>query len=107
MRTSSVLSIFLFVVAFSLVCSCAYAQDVSMFEVSKKVGLKDAKGKVILKPTYDKINEFREGLALVAVKNGSIMNMYHYGFIDKTGKEVIPVKYDYASGFSEGLAGVG
>lgn len=48
---------------------------------------------------YLKIEEYKEGLAVVKDKDG-------YGFIDTLGKLVIPCIYSKASGFNEGLAAV-
>lgn len=62
-----------------------------------KFGCVNRKGKVIVKPTYDFIDTFVDGLAQVE-KNGK------YGYINSKGKEVIKVQYKQADRFSEGLA---
>lgn len=49
--------------------------------------------------SYDSIDSFREGLAMV-VKNNK------FGYINKAGKEVIPLKFDESDGFYDGLAKV-
>ncbi len=54
---------------------------------------------IFIKKQYDKIYNFKEGLAVVK-KDGK------YGFIDKSGKEVVELKYDDAYSFSDGLAAV-
>ena len=64
-----------------------------------QVGFIDETGKEIIQCKYDRVGDFQEGLAEVALNKKS-------GYIDKTGKEVIPLKYRYANNFSEGLARV-
>lgn len=61
------------------------------------------KEKTLIAPQFYNANEFREGLAAVAVKKeGKVL----WGYIDITGKFVLPPKYEDALDFSEGLAGV-
>lgn len=64
---------------------------------TNKYGLINGKGKVVVKPTYDWINEFSDGMALVSKGN-------KYGYVDEKGKEVIKVSYKEANDFSDGLA---
>jgi hypothetical protein len=82
-----------------------------------KYGFIDDKGKIIIKPEYEKphpehnyLNEdggflnfnykcFSEGLAVLKKKK-------LYGYVDKSGKTIIPFKFDRAFGFSGGLAWV-
>lgn len=63
-----------------------------------RCGYIDITGKEIVPLEYVEVNDFSEGLALVA------KDYSHYGFIDKTGKVSIPLIYDDAKPFSEGLA---
>ena len=56
------------------------------------------------KKVCDYIDDFNDGLAIVARLNND--GRYIYGYIDKTGKEVIPCQYANADNFSEGLAKV-
>ena len=56
------------------------------------------------KKVCDYIDDFNDGLAIVARLNND--GRYIYGYIDKTGKEVIPCQYADADNFSEGLAKV-
>ncbi|EQA5280589.1 WG repeat-containing protein [Campylobacter coli] len=51
------------------------------------MGLIDKSGKFVIKPKFDSIWSFREGLVKVGL-NGK------YGFIDKSGKIVIEPKFD-------------
>lgn len=71
-------------------------------------GFIDTKGKVIIKPEYDTVYAFSEGLAAVSVgKNKeSLMpsNDSQYGFIDKSGRWIIkpqPMKcYSFHNGYA-------
>ena len=74
-------------------------QDSDMIAFGKKYGLMNYKGKVIVEPQYDYLENFSEGLAAVE-KDGK------WGFIDKKGREVIPLKFDSAGDFKNGVAGV-
>ncbi|EPZ6837050.1 WG repeat-containing protein, partial [Campylobacter coli] len=59
----------------------------------------DKSGKFVIKPKFDYVWSFGEGLAAVKL-NGK------WGFIDKNGEFVIESKFDDAWSFWEGLAGV-
>lgn len=69
-----------------------------------KMGVANMKGQVIVKPKYDAIFPYYEGLAAVAVGCKTVKPQddpeHEYvvggkwGFIDKQGKEVIPLEYD-------------
>ena len=61
-------------------------------------GIVDRNGKIILQPSYPKIQSFKQGYAAF-IKDGS------WGFLNTSGQEVIPAKYDKVGVFSEGLAG--
>ena len=67
-------------------------------DASGKWGFVDQQGNTAIPCKYDWVKCFREGLALVQLKNGK------WGYIDKQGNEVIPCKYEIAYSFSEGLA---
>lgn len=60
-------------------------------------GFMDENGKELIKPQYEFVEEFYEGLAL-AGKEGKV------GYIDKNNKVVIPFEYDEAFSFDEGIA---
>jgi hypothetical protein len=64
-----------------------------------KLGYINSAGKVIIRPQYNKADEFYEGLA--RVQTGG-----KWGYIDATGKVVITPRFDCADNFSEGLARV-
>ena len=69
-----------------------------------KMGIANIKGQVIVKPKYDAIFPYYEGLAAVAVGCKTVRPQddpeHEYvvggkwGFIDKQGNEVIPLEYD-------------
>lgn len=91
-----------------------------------KWGFIDKTGKVVIRPEYDYVEEFSEGLALVRINTSRSIgrtssdrvgehsasfsddlqsrSKSRYGFIDEDGNNVIEMKYDYADSFSEGLA---
>ena len=84
---------------------------VVMFDSSggfiNKAGFIDTTGKFVISPRFEEVpggnslnyRGFKEGLAVVEVKNKS-------GYIDKTGKMIIAPQYDYGSDFRGGLASV-
>lgn len=83
--------------------SLTYGQELTQYGVIRvytqknKWGILDLSGQEILKPTYDDIEAFSEGLAPVKL-NGK------YGFIDTKGKLVIKPQYEAVGPFREGLA---
>jgi hypothetical protein len=65
----------------------------------------DKTGKIVLEDkSWFALTAFKEGLAMVVVKNDAAGYKFIDGFIDKTGKFVIPAKFAYASAFKEGRA---
>ena len=63
-----------------------------------KWGFCDKKGETIIFPTYESVENFSEGLALVSDTNDK------YGYIDIKGNMVIPYQFDIATNFQEGMA---
>ncbi|MCB0514408.1 MAG: WG repeat-containing protein, partial [Bacteroidetes bacterium] len=61
------------------------AQDLKSFEENGKYGFKNESGNVIIKPIYDNVYEFFNGLAVVYKKGKA--GFGKVGIIDKTGKE--------------------
>lgn len=62
-----------------------------------KWGFSDAKKKIVIRPAYDSVNLFKEGLARVSLGTKR-------GFIDTTGKIVIPLTFPFAGDFQDGRA---
>src|SRR5918911_929471 len=62
-----------------------------------RYGFVDHAGRVAIKPQFDAVRGFAEGLAVALVGR-------QYGFIDKRGQWVIQPRFDKVSSFSEGLA---
>jgi hypothetical protein len=65
--------------------------------LKQRYGFSDENGKILLKPQFDKVDDFSEGYALVQ-KNGK------YGFVDAKGELVVEPQFDYANKVSGGLA---
>jgi hypothetical protein len=57
-------------------------------------------GKLILKPEFERLDPFTDGLALVS-RDGK-----KFGFVDSRGVYVVTPEFDHAEGFHEGLAAV-
>lgn len=68
-------------------------------EDSCKYGIIDKRGKFVVPPTYDIIEDMSEGLYL-ASKNE------RYGFINARGEVIVSLKYTNALPFSQGVAAV-
>jgi hypothetical protein len=62
-------------------------------------GFIDKTGKLVIKPMFERVGTFSEGLAAAQVYG-------LWGFIDTTGKWVIKYQYDAVGSFKGGLAGV-
>lgn len=91
----AIFSIVLCVFTFSL-----FAQKFYQVNGTGKHGLKDKKGKVIVKPKYDNVGKFSEGFATVQI--GDKMS-----FINSLGKEIIPfTTYSYVGYFDKGICAV-
>jgi hypothetical protein len=79
-------------------------ENLSILKVDNKYGYKDAKGDIIVKPIYDKVQITPEGLIVVIKKN-------KLGLIDNKGKILFEPKYEsdfseYRFRYSDGLAAV-
>jgi hypothetical protein len=71
---------------------------VSVETTCEKFGVIDTKGEFIVKPIYDRIEDYSEGLACVFIDG-------KYGFIDVNGDLIIKPKFDSVDNFFNGLAG--
>ena len=67
------------------------------FKSNSLYGYIDYDGNTVIKPQYESLGFFQEGLAY-AVKNGK------YGYIDKGNNVVIPFNYDSGADFEDGRA---
>jgi len=71
-------------------------------------GLMDKTGRVVLKPTYDRVRQFSDGNAAVNIgakfKFPGRWMGGKWGFIDSKGVVVIPIENESVGSFSEGLA---
>src|SRR5215204_1058215 len=88
------------------------------FAAKGKYGFKDDDGGVRISAKYDGAEDFAEGLAAVAVLEGTevyeggefgkdcLVKARKWGFIDPTGRPMIPLKYSQARSFSEGKAAI-
>jgi len=72
---------------------------VEFYGVDNKRGFIDTTGEEIIKPEFDRVHNFSEGLA--SVRSGKV-----WGYISKKGEFVIKPQFEYAGSFSEGLAAV-
>lgn len=71
----------------------------------QKYGFIDEKGVVVIKPDFNEVSYFSDGLA--AVKNTTSTGEEKWGFIDEKGKLVIDFNFSIKPGeFSDGLAAV-
>ena len=68
---------------------------------AEKCGYQNAKGKVLIKPAFNKVFVFSEGLAGVCPRIDQLC-----GYINEKGQIVIKANYQSVDVFSEGLAGV-
>ena len=66
---------------------------------TEKWGFINKKGEYVIKPRFDEVEDFSEGLARVKVDG-------KYGYVDYEGKMVVKPQFDIAEDFSEGLAQV-
>lgn len=77
-----------------------YKPDASLIPVydGKKWGYIDRDGNYVIKPQFQSVTWFSDGMAQVVNYDGKV------GFIDKSGSYVINPKYNQATIFHEGLA---
>ena len=67
------------------------------YKFSGKWGYVDLRGEVVIKPQFDEVGFFSDGLAWVRMNDT-------YGFIDKYGKLVILTEFAHVQNFREGIA---
>jgi hypothetical protein len=66
-------------------------------ESKGKIGVIDSFGNIIIKPTYDEIGKFSEGLFNIRLNR-------KWGYLNLKGKIIIPLKYIGANPFKDGVA---
>jgi hypothetical protein len=91
-----------------------FSEGLAAFRNKKdKWGFMNTKGQIVIKPVYNNVGSFSEGLALVEKKTEEYDSTKNekktkitMGFINRNGDEVIKPsnKFDNLSSFSEGLA---
>jgi WG containing repeat len=86
--------------------ACEFSEGLACVQTNKW-GFIDPSGRFVIKPQFDEVSYFREGLATVTFWDQSKANRHKQGYLDKTGKIVIKPQFDVAQFFSEGLAAVG
>ena len=86
--------------------ACEFSEGLACV-TSGKWGFVDTSGQFVIKPQFDEVSYFREGLASVKFWDESKASRHKQGYIDKTGNVIIKPQYDVAQSFSEGLAAVG
>lgn len=99
MKKIILLSIFVclsFAILTGIVLS-ANAQDLKKIEVNGKYGFVDNKGNFVIKPIFESVEDFKEGLA-------AVWQYGKWGFINKKGKFIIQSQYDIVGNFNEGRA---
>lgn len=75
------------------------------FKEGDKYGFINRKGDVIVPATYKNVEDFSEGLAVVAIPKDAEHSWDKvYGYVNKKGEVAIPIVYDYAQDFHDGLA---
>ncbi len=91
--------LFSLIVLVALAVTNGRAQELTGFSEKGKWGFKNAQGTVVVKPVYDTVYSFSDGMARVMKKD-------KYGYIDRTGKVVIKIQYTAATDFEDGVAAV-
>lgn len=77
-----------------------FNEGLARIKLNGKWGFIDKEGTMIVKPVYDSVMNFSDGLAAFLWQSGK------WGYVDKTGKNVIYPQYDYAGPFSNETASI-
>lgn len=97
--------IFLLLLSVLTFINCLYAggssETASLFPIYEKgyYGFVNEKGRMLIKPRFQQVGLFYEGLAPVKEKD-------HFGYIDTKGNYVIEPRFDQAGSFHKGFAEV-
>jgi hypothetical protein len=86
--------------------ACEFSEGLACVQTNKW-GFIDPAGRYAIKPQFDEVSYFREGLATVTFWDQSKASHHKQGYLDKTGRIVIQAQFDVTQSFSEGLAAVG
>nr|WP_295872383.1 WG repeat-containing protein [uncultured Chitinophaga sp.] len=70
----------------------AFAFGVALLERNGKMGVINTRGKEVIPVIYDGASLLKQGVILLARKNG---DAWKYGYADTTGKLLVPLEYDY------------
>jgi hypothetical protein len=79
-----------------------FAEGLGRIRVRDRFGYVDRSGRVVIQPHFAWADDFREGMAVVAVRVPR--SGLKVGFIDRSGRFLIRPQYSAASGFSDGVA---
>jgi len=84
----------------------AFSEGMCAFSNNGKWGFLNKKGIVGIKPIFDSVGDFHEGLAKVQIKvdDKGDDNSIKWGFIDKSGNMVIKPRFDFVHNFKGNLA---
>ncbi|MGB0523610.1 MAG: WG repeat-containing protein [Flammeovirgaceae bacterium] len=77
----------------------------AIIQLNKLKGMANAQGKIIIKPKYQQLGTFHEGLAYFQAANKD-RSKRKWGYLNQQGKEVIPATFSKATDFNEGKAAV-
>ncbi|SJZ78453.1 WG containing repeat-containing protein [Chitinophaga eiseniae] len=69
-----------------------FAFGVALLEKNGKMGVINTSGKEVVPVIYDGASLLKQGVVLLARKNG---DAWKYGYVDTTGKLLVPLEYDY------------
>ena len=89
--------LFLVFVFISPLFLAAQQTQLKSYKANDKYGFKNDKGIIVVEAKYDRVFDFKEGMAPVILDK-------KYGFVDKEGKEVIPAKFQAADYFKDNIA---
>jgi WG containing repeat len=78
-----------------------FSEGLAGVQVERKWGFIDRAGKFVIKASYDCVQPFSEGLAVIGIREEG---RWRFGYIDKTGAIVVPAQFSTAHSFSNNLA---
>jgi len=78
-----------------------FKEELAAFKSDFKWGFIDKTGRIAIKPQFDKVDDFSEGLAVFGIENNQKIQ---YGYINSKGNVVINLQFDEAYKFVDGLA---